>query len=106
MKAFELVVAGLLALGGVRSLVRWLGTTFDVQSRGEHVLFSLHAAARVGLWLAFAGFFAGFALIDEPQRFKWYLFVPIGLAGIQLLTGVYLSRSPSGRSGRPAQRFQ
>lgn len=102
MKAFELVLAGLLALGGVRSLVRWLGTTFDVQGPGDRILFTLHAAARVGLWLAFAGFFAGYALIDEPQRFKWYLFVPIGLAGIQLLTGVFLARSPSGpRRERP-----
>jgi hypothetical protein len=103
VKVFELVVAGLLALVGVRSLIRWVRTSFDAQGPGERILFSLHAAARVGLWLAFAGFFAGYALIDEPQSMKWYLFVPIALAGVQLLTAAFLSRSPSGRSGEPPQ---
>jgi hypothetical protein len=48
----------------------------------------------VGLWFAFAGFFFGYALIDQVGPFvRWYLFVPLGLAGLQLMTGVFLGRS-------------
>lgn len=91
----ELVIGLVLVFLGVRSLIRWMGTGFEAESVRDQLLFSLHSAARVGLWFAFAGFFLGFALIDEVDSFvKWYLFVPLGLAGIQLMTGVFLSRSP------------
>ena len=100
----ELVIAGVFVLFGVRSLLKWLGREFDSGSVGEQILYALHVTARIGLWFAFAGFFVGFALL-EPQRFKWYLFVPLGLAGLQLLTGLFLARSsPSSsqeRDGRP-----
>lgn len=92
----ELVIGGVFVLLGIRSLVKWMKTRFDAQSVRDQVLFSLHSAARVGLWFAFAGFFFGFALVDEPGRFiRWYTFVPIGLAGIQLMTAVLLARSPA-----------
>ena len=94
MKVVELVVAGILALAGIRSLVRWLGRDFDASSATEQVLYALHATSRVGGWLALAGFFAGYALVSDPMRFGWYILVPIALAGIQLLTGLLLSRSP------------
>jgi hypothetical protein len=93
----ELVVAAGLAALGVRSLVRWLRTEFDSGSTGSQVLYALHVTARVGMWFAFAGFFAGYALVDEPQRIRWYILVPIGLAGIQLLTGIFLAREPGQR---------
>jgi hypothetical protein len=93
VNVFELVAAGLIAIGGLRSLVRWIGTDFDATSAGEQMTFLLHATARVGLWFAFAGFFLGYALVDEPRRFGWYVLVPIALAGVQLLTGVLLARS-------------
>lgn len=95
MRIVELLIAGVLALGGVRSMVMWFGTQFEAQAIGEQVLYSIHAASRVALWLAFAGFFAGYALLDEPQDFKWYFLVPIALAGVQLLTGLVLARPPS-----------
>jgi hypothetical protein len=99
----ELVIGGVLAALGIRSLVRWARTEFDAASLRDQVLFSMHVAARVGLWFAFAGFFLGLALVDEPGRFiRWYLFVPIGLAGVQLMTGVFLSRSPD--RTRPSDR--
>jgi hypothetical protein len=92
----ELVIAGTLALLGLRSLAKWMRIEFDARSVGDQVLFSVHSAARVGLWFAFAGFFFGFALVDEPGNFaRWYLFVPIILAGIQLMTGLFLARSPA-----------
>lgn len=95
MKAFELVVAALLLIGAIGSAARWLGTTYETHTAGERVLFAIHVASRVALWVAFAGFFAGYALLNEPQRFKWYILVPIALAGVQLMTGLFLARSPA-----------
>jgi hypothetical protein len=93
----ELVIAGLLALLGLRSLLRWLGTELEGSSPLDRVLFALHATARVGLWLSLAVLFVGFALLDEPQRLRWYVFLPLGLAAVQLLTVTLLSRAPSPR---------
>jgi len=99
---FDLVVAGVLLLGGVRSLVRWMRTEFEPDAPGDRLLYLLYATARVGTWLAFATFFAGYALVDEPQQFRWFFLVPVVLAGVQLLTGLRLSRSrgaPAGGDG-------
>lgn len=94
----ELVIGGILAAFGVRSLVKWMRMEFEAESLRDHALYLIHAAARVGLWFAFAGFFIGLALVDEPARFiRWYVFVPIGLAGVQLMTAVFLGRSPVSR---------
>jgi hypothetical protein len=96
----ELVIGGILVLLGIRSLAKWMRTGFDARSLQDQLLFSLHTAARVGLWFAFAGFFFGLALVDEPRSFiKWYVFVPIGLAGVQLMTAVFGSRSSGNPSG-------
>jgi hypothetical protein len=69
----------------------------------DQILFSLYRVGRVGAWFAFAGFFVGYAAVDEPQQFGWYVGVIIGLAGLQLLTGLLLARSPS-RSPGPRSR--
>ena len=99
MKALELTLAVLLALGGVRSFLVWFGRPFESSALRDQVLYALHVTGRVGLWLAFAGFFAGYALLEEPGRFRWYIFVPIGLASLQLVTAMLLFRS----SERPGQ---
>jgi hypothetical protein len=98
----EIVVAGLLALVGVRSLVRWLGVHFEGTSVSDHLLYSVHVTARVGIWFALAGAFLGYAIIDAPQDFAWFVLVPVILAGTQLLTGILLSRQPSG-PGKPSE---
>jgi len=91
----ELVIGGVLSLLGIRSLVKWMGIHFEAESLRDQVLFLLHAASRVGLWFAFAGFFFGFALVEEVGSLvRWYVFVPLGLAGVQLMTAVFLARSP------------
>jgi hypothetical protein len=95
---FELAVAGLLLLGGVRSLLRWMRTEFEPESTGEQALYLLYATARVGTWLAFAAFAAGYALVDEPQSFRWFFVVPVALGAIQLLTGLRLGLSARGES--------
>lgn len=104
MTVVELVMAGILAVAGVRSLWTWIGRTFSAASAMEHIAYALHITGRVGLWFAFAGFFAGYALVDEPQRFGWYVLVPVALAGVQLLTGLFLSRSSASREGEAGVR--
>ena len=97
MSAVEIAVASAFLLLGVRSLVRWLGTDFEGRSNRDQVLFAIHATARVGLWFAFAALFLGYALVDRPERFRWFVLVPLGLSAVQALSAVLLSRSPSER---------
>ena len=94
MTVVELVVAGLFLVGGIRSLIRWFGSAFESTSPGDQLAYALHLTSRVGMWFGFAAFFAGYALVDEPQSLRWSVLVPLGLAAIQILTSVYLSRSP------------
>jgi hypothetical protein len=95
MNVFEVVVAGLLALGGVWSFVKWIRRPLLSTSLRDQVLYAAHLTGRVGLWFAMAGFFLGYGVLDEPQRFAWYVYVPIGLAIMQLLAGIALGRSHS-----------
>ncbi len=89
----ELIVAAIFVFFGVLSLLKWLRTDFDADSTRDRVLYALHVTCRVGMWFALAGFFVGYALVDEPSNLRWYFLVPLVLAGIQFLTGVILSRS-------------
>jgi hypothetical protein len=85
-----LVIAVILALFGVRSLLKWLRTPFDAKSAGEGALFAVHAAARVGIWFAFAGIFAGFALVDDAAALRGFVLIPLFLAAIQLIAAMAL----------------
>ena len=96
----ELILAGILVVVALFSLRKWLRVRFATSSLGEQVLFSLHITSRVGTWFAIGGFFVGFAIVDEPQNFGWYVFVLVGLASIQLLTSFFLWRW----SGPPDRR--
>ena len=87
-----LVVAIALVAVGVRSLLHWQRKGFRPASTGETVLYALHVTARVGMWFAFAGFFAGYALVDDPQAFRWYVMVPLALAAIQFVSAVLLGQ--------------
>jgi hypothetical protein len=92
VRVVGLVIAGVLVGFGVRSAMKWLRVDVSVRSASERVLFVANITARIGLWFAFAGFFVGWALVDNPDAFGVYVLVPIVLAGIQLVTGVLLSR--------------
>jgi hypothetical protein len=94
MRVVALVVAVLLAAMGVRSAMKWLRVDLPVRSVGERVLFVVNITSRIGLWFAFAGFFVGWALVDDPDAFGAYALIPVVLAGLQLVTGVLLSREP------------
>lgn len=103
MRLFEVGVALALALAGARSAWGWARRPLDGGSVGDQVLYALYRTGRVGLWFAFAGLFAlyavidagGRAFIDEADRFRWYVFVPLGLASMQLLAGLALGRRGS-----------
>ena len=95
MRVVSAVVAALLVLVGVRSVMRWFQTHFEAASFTEQLLYSLHVTARVGVWFALSAAFLGYALVDRPQEFTWFVAVPAVLAGMQLLTSVLLARSPS-----------
>lgn len=102
----ELVVAAALVFVGIRSLRRWMRIRFDAASTLEQVVYALHVTARVGTWFALAGFFVGYAVVDEPQSFGWYVFVIVGLASVQLLTSFALWRSAGGAPRRGAGEGQ
>jgi hypothetical protein len=95
MRVGAVIMAGILALLGVRSFSKSLSVRFEVETLREHFLYSLHVTARICVWFALAGAFLGFAVLDEPERFRWYVFVPLGLAGLQVLAALGLWRSPS-----------
>ena len=91
-------MAGLLVVLGIRSALRWRHMAFEVASSGEALLYALHVSCRVATWFAFAAVFVALGVLDEPTRYRWFVLIPIVLAGVQLLTGLLLSRE------RPAHR--
>lgn len=95
MRPLELVIAGLFAFGGVRSLWVWSRRSFEGADARDHALYGVYVACRVGLWFAFAGFFLGYALIEEVEPFRWYVMLPIGLSAGQLLAGFALGNRSS-----------
>jgi hypothetical protein len=101
MNVFDLVVAGVFALGGLRSLWKWSRRRFEGADVADHVLYALYVTGRVGLWFAFAGLFLIYSLTSlegkptsDLGRFRWYFMVPVGLAVLQLLAGFALGRRP------------
>ena len=93
----EFVVAGILALFGLRSLRTWTRRRFESDAPGDLVLYAGHVTARVGMWFVLAGLFVALAFADDAQSVTWLLFVAIILAAVQLLSAFFL--------GRPAMRL-
>jgi hypothetical protein len=100
---FELVLAGLLGAGGLRSFLVWSRRRFEGPDVVDHVLYALYLTGRIGLWFAFAGFFLLSAVtsIDgkptsDLERLRWFVLVPIVLATMQLLAGYALGRRTDG----------
>jgi hypothetical protein len=101
VRAFEIILAVLLALLGVRSFVYWIRRPLASRSAKEQVLYSVWVTGRVGLWFALAGLFAisasihreGRAFTDAFHRYRWYFYVPLALAIMQLVSAMLLGRS-------------
>jgi hypothetical protein len=100
VRVVEFVLAGLFALGGIRSLVYWLRRPLVSESARDQVLYAAWMTGRAGLWFAVGGIFLISALIgyqgraftEEFNRYRWYLFVLLGLAILQLVAGLLLAR--------------
>jgi hypothetical protein len=97
--AVEIVLAAMLAAGGLRSLWVWTHRRFAAADVVDHLLYALHLTGRIGLWFAFAGFFALSALMrpdgyssGELRQLRAYVLLPIVLAAMQLLAGYALGR--------------
>ena len=107
MRVGETAIALVLILGGVRSLWYWGRRPFEGTDVVDHVLYALYLTGRIGLWFAVAGFFLiyasvdvqGRAALDELERYRWYLMVPLGLAAMQLAAGWFLGRRGSADGG-------
>lgn len=89
--AASLVLGGIFLLVGLRAAFSPVSVEEDA-STGVRVLVALHDAARAGFWLALAALMVGFALVEDPNEFRWFALVPIGMAGIRLVTAARLSR--------------
>jgi hypothetical protein len=103
VKIIELVVAIPFLLGGIRSVWLWVRRPIEGSNVVDHLLYALFVVGRSGLWFAIAGLFLiyasiptrGRAAVDDFQAYRWYIVVPLGLAGLQLLAGFALGRRPS-----------
>jgi hypothetical protein len=100
VRPFELAVAGVLGLAGLRSLWVWTRRRFEGTDVVDHLLFALFLTGRIGLWFSIAGLFLlyasvdtrGRAALDELEPHRWFLAVPLALAGLQLVAGWFLGR--------------
>jgi hypothetical protein len=89
----ELVAAGVLILVGFWVAYWSLKEPMEVRSTKERFLVALHEAARAGFWLALGSWFLGLALIEEPQTWRWFILVPIGMAAVRLAARTFLGMS-------------
>ncbi len=115
MRTFELVLAGVFAAFGVRSLVYWTRRPFETDDRTDRLLYALYLTGRIGLWFAFSGLFVlfatvgltdpvtgeqipaeGRAFIDVANRYRWFILVFAVLAVLQLVAGWFLGRRTPG----------
>jgi hypothetical protein len=108
LRVVELVLAGLFALGGVRSFVVWVGRPIDSDALRDQLSYALYRTGRIGLWFAVAGIFLlptligreGRAYTEEFARWRWYILVPLFLAVMQFVGAYLLGRSADRRPAR------
>jgi hypothetical protein len=109
MRTFELLVATVFGLLGVRSLIHWIRRPFDSRDPRDHVLFALFVLGRVGAWWSLAGLFLLSATLKDPNgtgayiqgrafadlfhdRYWWYPLVVLGFVLLQFVAGYFLGR--------------
>ena len=88
----ELAAGGLLLLIGVRSAVSSIREVAPDEPGRIRALIALHEAAKAGFWLALGAFFLGYATVDDPQDFRWFVMIPIAMAGLRLVAATLLAR--------------
>jgi hypothetical protein len=89
---FEFVLAGTFLLFGLVSAVNSLRGAEPIEDPRVRFLVAVHNSAKAGFWLALGAFFLGFALIEEPQAFRWFAMLPVVMAGLRLASAALLSR--------------
>ncbi|MEX1047254.1 MAG: hypothetical protein WD757_09170 [Actinomycetota bacterium] len=103
MRVFETVLVAIFAALGVRSFVYWSRRPLEGTVFSHHVAFALFLTGRIGFWFSLAGIFlvsalsdvGGRAFTDDMAEFRWMMAVPISLAALQLVAGVFLGRTSS-----------
>ena len=95
MSVPEVMIAGVCGALGARSLVVTLRRPFEPADLRDRLLYALYVTCRAGWWLTLGFFFLGYGLVEEPQDLRWFLLVPIALAGIQLLASLGLAHGGS-----------
>lgn len=100
MRWFELSVVAVFTALGLRSTWYWIRRPFESREVVDHILYAMYVTGRAGLWFSVAGAFAiflsvhtkGRAFADDANGFRWYVLVPVSLAGLQLVGGTLLGR--------------
>jgi hypothetical protein len=91
LSIFEIALGGLFVVFGLLSASSSLREPVTF-SGGARFMLAVHDAAKAGFWLALGGFFIGYALLEHPQRFRWFALVPLGMAALRLVAAYFLSR--------------
>jgi hypothetical protein len=89
----ELVLAGLFLVLGMVSGFNSLRDVEPVEEVRIRFLIALHDTAKAGFWLSLGGYFLGLALIGDASTFRWFVLMPILMAGLRLATAAFLARS-------------
>jgi hypothetical protein len=90
---FEFLLAAPFLLVGAYSAWRSLAEPIPAENGRSRFLIAVHEAAKAGFWLTFGGFFLAYGLLEEPQSFRWFALVPVGMAGLRLAIAALLARS-------------
>lgn len=88
----EYFVAVPLLLIGLYSAFRSIQDPVPAEDSRSRFLIAVHEACKAGFWLTFGGFFLAYGLLDQPQSFRWFAMVPLGMAALRLLTAAILAR--------------
>jgi membrane glycosyltransferase len=88
-----LILAMLLAAGGVRSLLHWRGRAPSSSETSQVLLYAAFVTCRIGFWFALAGFVVVLGLADDPFSLRWLVGFPAALALGQIVTAYLLGRS-------------
>jgi hypothetical protein len=86
----EYLVAAPLFLVGLWSAWRSLAEPIPGEDARSRFLIALHESAKAGFWLTLGGFFLLYGLLEEPQSFRWFALVPVGMAGLRLAAAAIL----------------
>jgi len=90
VRLLEILAGATLVLVGLRTAWR---SVREIQPQGPgRVLMALHETARAGWWLSLGGLFLAYGLVGDTTQVRWFVMVPIAMAGLRLLSATFLRR--------------